>query len=147
MAAVIGGLVDAHARALEGTKTEDDPLDSCLEMAAQHLAPGGTMIIASGLDEPGQSFDSFVTSWARRASLQVVLISDAFEHEIPRGWYPFAAGRGRPEWGRCDLKMRSRADERLMHLAECGVSAVRLNVEHDPEMVIPELETFDATWT
>ncbi|TAL81548.1 MAG: DUF58 domain-containing protein [Beijerinckiaceae bacterium] len=147
MAAVIGGLVDAHAKALESAKMEDDSLDACLEMAAQHLAPGGALIIASGLDAPGPSFESFMTSWARRASLQVIVVSDAFEHERPRGWYPFATGSGRPEWGRFDVKTPAAKDERLMLLAKCGVSAVRLDVEHDPEIMIPELEALDVAWT
>jgi len=147
MAAVIGGLVDAHAKALASAKTDDEPLDACLEMAAQHMAPGGSLTIASGLDAPGQCLESFMMSWARRASLHVFVVSDAFEHERPRGWYPFATGGGRPAWGRFDSKMPAPEDERLMLLAKCGVSAVRLDVEQDPEITIPELEALDVAGT
>lgn len=147
MAAVIGGLVDAHAKALASAKTDDEPLDACLEMAAQNLAPGGALIIASGLDTPGPAFESFMTSWTLRTSLQVILVSDAFEHERPRGRYPFATGNGRPEWGRFDSKTLAAKDERLMLLEKCGVGAVRLDVEQDPEIMLPDLEALDVAGT
>jgi uncharacterized protein (DUF58 family) len=145
MAAIIGGLVDCHSRALDSGDVEDRPLSACLEMATQHLAPGGALVLASALDEAGPNFDALISSWARRASFQVMVISDAFEREAPRGWYPFTIGRGQPRWGWHAPKKNNVIDERLALLAKLGVSAVLVEVERDPEIMIPEIEPLDVT--
>lgn len=147
MAAVIGGLVESHAKALDSTISEDRPLATSLEMATQYLTPGGALVLASALDEPGPSFEALMSSWTRRASVHVIVISDAFEREAPRGWYPFTIGNGPPEWGRLESKRNTAVDERLTLLSKLGVSAVRLDVERDPEIMIPELESLDVTGT
>jgi uncharacterized protein (DUF58 family) len=144
MAAIISGLVDCHERALDSTDVEDRPLSESLEMATQHLPPGGALVLATALDEPGPNFEALISSCARRASVHVFVISDAFERQAPRGWYPFTIGRGQPEWGRFHGKKNNAIDERLALLAGLGVSAVLLEVERDPEIMIPELESLDV---
>lgn len=144
MAAIIAGLVDCHERALDSADVEDRPLSDSLEMATQHLAPGGALVLATALDEPGPNFEALISSWARRASVHVIVISDAFEREAPRGWYPFTIGKGQPEWGRLHAKKNTAIDERLALLAGLGVSSVLLEVERDPEIMIPELESLDV---
>ena len=77
----------------------------------------------------------------------MIVVADAFEREARRGWYPFTTGHGVPEWGCLNSTKNNVADERLMLLARCGVSAVRLEVERDPEIEIPDLEALNVAGT
>ena len=148
MAMVIDGLVQSHERALESDEREDKPLDQLLELAVRHLPHGGTLVIASALDEPGPAFVAFMATWARRVSLRVILVSDAFERERRRGWYPFVTGKSRRKWGRIGSDKGSISENaRLTLLAECGVNVVRLDSELDPESVVSELELLDVART
>ena len=144
MTAVVGAMVQAHARAVESKAVEDPPLDVALEMAARCLPRGGTLVMATALDETGDAFLSIAHSLMRRASLRVILVRDAFENEPPAGLYPFVTGRGRRGWGKIAASGAPRDDARLAMLADIGVRAVQLDAELEPEAFVPELERLDA---
>ena len=144
MTAVVGAMVQAHARAVESKAVEDPPLDVALEMAARCLPRGGTLVMATALDETGDAFLSIAHSLMRRASLRVILIRDAFENEPPAGLYPFVTGRGRRGWGKIAASGAPRDDARLAMLADIGVRAVQLDAELEPEAFVSELERLDA---
>ena len=144
MTAVVGAMVQAHARAVESKAVEDPPLDVALEMAARCLPRGGTLVMATALDETGDAFLSIAHSLMRSASLRVILIRDAFECRPPAGLYPFVTGRGRRGWGKIAGSGAPRDDARLAMLADIGVRPVQLDAELEPEAFVAVLERLDA---
>lgn len=100
MVAVIGGLVAAHkvalaaeAAALPSRAVADPPLAEVIEVAAKLIVnSGGSVVLASALDQPGETFDQTARALGRRAKLTVLLIQDAFELRPPPGSYRYVTG-------------------------------------------------------
>ncbi len=100
MAAIAGGLAEAHGRALAaGASPAPDPdLGAALE-AAGGLAPlGATLVLATALDDPGPDVPRLAEALARIGRLRVVLVRDAFQIAPPPGRYPYLAADGRRRW-------------------------------------------------
>jgi uncharacterized protein (DUF58 family) len=148
---VVGGLAAAHRGALEAAAamqdTRDRPLDDALELAAG-LTPGGaSLFLATGLDSPGEGFDSIATALNHRASLTVLLITDSFENDPPPGSYPFMTAAGRLRWARFGGERgaaRRPADPRLGQLARLDLATIVVDAGHDPERMAEDLDLFDG---
>jgi uncharacterized protein (DUF58 family) len=141
MRAVIGCLVDSHARALATGDVKDAPLDRALAIATRCLPRAAALIIATALDEPGESFASVVRSLAHRGDLSIILVSDAFERERPAGLYSFVTRAGGHGWARVErTRIASADDPHLSNLTDLGARTVRLDTELEPEAVLPILE-------
>ena len=136
MVAVIGGLGRAHAAALALPAAADPPLAAALETSARTLRRGGTVVLASGLDSPGDGFDEAVRQLVHRVDLRVALISDAFERAPPPGTYPFltfAGRRGVRSVAGGPQTPASRHAAEAARLARLGAAAVRFDAERPPE--------------
>lgn len=143
MSAVIGVMARAHADALAEADRPDPPLDAALETAVGALPRGGHLILATGLDEPGERFDDVLRAARARVSTTVLLVADAFEREAPRGAYAFATRGGKVGWlsGR---RRDTEGDARRARLAALGVPLVTIEASAGPERVAPLLERLDA---
>ena len=139
MAGVLGLLARAHAAALRGTGQDDPPLAGALEAAARVTPAGATLCVASGLDAPGEGFDTVVRWLARRNDVQFVIVRDAFEQAPPAGLFPFTANGG----GAGMLAVRRNAplpdDDRCARLHALGASAVFVDASAAPESFAPGL--------
>ncbi|WP_282607001.1 DUF58 domain-containing protein [Pelagibius sp. Alg239-R121] len=144
MVAVIGGLAAAHrdalATAAESRDLEDQPLEVALEMAAGLVPAGGSVFLATGLDNPGKGFDALAVALNRRAALTVLLVTDAFERRAPAGSYPFISGQGRIRWALIGGEKREAAkDRRIEHLTRLGIVVVPVDASAGPEVMADDL--------
>jgi uncharacterized protein (DUF58 family) len=87
MIAVTGALAAAHRAAFASDAR--NPLDQALQLASDLLPSGGTLVLATGLDDPGPDFDMLARRIAGRGRLRVCLVIDAFETAPPPGSYPY----------------------------------------------------------
>jgi uncharacterized protein (DUF58 family) len=135
MMTVIAGMARAHRKALESDDVEEPSLDEFMELGTRCLPRGGALILASALEHTGASFERMARSLARRGALRIIVVSDAFEHAPPPGFYPFIAREGHRSHGAIDHNSRnaSRDDARLSRLRDLGVLSVRLDAEVEPE--------------
>ena len=95
---VIGGLVDAHAEALEAVRSgraDDLPLDIALSRIDRLVPSGAEIVIASGFDNSGTGLTDRLDALARRRKPQLVLVTDAEASRMPRGRYPLRLPDGR----------------------------------------------------
>lgn len=143
MSAVVGAMARAHADALAEADKADPPLADSLETAIGALPRGGRLVLASGLDEPGERFDDIVKAARSRVSVSVLLISDAFERDAPRGVYAFTDRGGRSGW-LSGAKRAKTADARLDRLTQLGVTVASIDASTGPEQILPLLERVDA---
>ncbi|WP_075217582.1 DUF58 domain-containing protein [Mongoliimonas terrestris] len=153
MVAAIGGLARAHRRALSavaagGEATGDGGLsvpglEAALENAARMLPPGGTLVLASGLDGADEAFDTAARRVTQRVDLDVLVLSDAFERVPPRGVYPFQAPDGRRAVGLIDGPPRT-GDGRVERMRALGARALLLPAEASPETIAHQMEGLDA---
>ena len=132
MMTVIAAMARAHRKALESEDVEEPPLDEFMELGTRCLPRGGVLVLATALEQTGASFERSARSLARRGALRVILVSDAFEHAPPPGFYPFIARAGHRSQGAID-RNASRDDARLARLRDLGVLTVRLDAEVEPE--------------
>lgn len=151
MIAVVGGLAAAHRAALEAaseTPTDEGrPLDDMIELAIRLAPTGGSVFLASGLDDEGEHFDQFAAALNRRAALTMLLITDAFEHRPPAGSYPFMTRAGRVGWASFLANRFSAApDPRIDRLAHLGIAVVPIDAGRGPEAMVAELEKYDGPW-
>lgn len=143
MSAVVGVMARAHADALAESDLPDPPLADRLETAVGALPRGGHLILASGLDEPGERFDEVIKAAKTRVSITMLLVADAFERDAPKGAYAFLSRDGRAGW----LSGRRRDpedDPRRRRLLALGVPVVTVEASLGPEQVAPLLERLDA---
>ena len=101
---VIGGLVAAQRNAF-GMERSDE-LATELEGAFRWLPHGGTAVLASSLDAPGDAFAPLASSVGRRSRFELLLICDSFEIDPPAGHYPFRTGDLPPDIAVIDGKSR-----------------------------------------
>lgn len=95
---VIGGMVQAHAHALEAVAAgqgSDPPLDQALARAGRLAPSGSEIVIASGFDAPGATLSDRVAELARRRTPRLILITDGAAEALPRGRYPVRLADGR----------------------------------------------------
>ncbi|MDQ0472255.1 DUF58 domain-containing protein [Labrys wisconsinensis] len=134
MPAVIGALHRAHARALSETVPDRTALSDMLEMAAALAPRGGVILAATGLDQPGDRFETEARRIGRRCDLGIALVSDAFERKAPPGTYPyltFDGARG-VRLVRRDLPADDHGP-RIAALRALGLRAVRFDAEQPPQ--------------
>lgn len=152
MIAVIGALAAAHKEALATafeSKAPDDgqTLERPIELAARLAPVGSSVFLASGLDEPGETFDTLAVALNRRTALTVLLITDAFEQRPPPGSYPFMTRSGRVGWASfLTNRFSAEPDPRINRLAQLGINAIPLDAGRGPEAMVTELERFDGPW-
>jgi uncharacterized protein (DUF58 family) len=137
MFSVIGELAAAHRDALANLETRDPPLAAILE-EAEGLAGAGSIIVATGLDAPGDGFDGVAERLARKRDLSVALIADHFELDPLRGAYPYRTGDGDAGW----LRVAGSAgpDARRARLRRLGVSYMQIDVAQGPDAMASALE-------
>lgn len=141
MTAVVGVMARAHARALAQPDRADPPLAEALDTAVGALPRGGHLVLATGLDAPGDRFDEVVKAARARISITVLLIADGFETSPPKGVFAFLTRDGRSGW----LSGRGAgADPRVARLTELGLPVFPLDASIGPERTAPLLERLDA---
>jgi len=134
MTTVIAGMARAHRKALESHDVQEPPLEEFMELGDRCLPRGGALVLASALEQTGAGFERIARSLARRGALRVILVSDAFEHAPPPGFYPFMTREGHRAQGAIDRNRNaSSGDTRLSDLRDLGVLTVRLDAEVEPE--------------
>ena len=143
MSAIVGVMARAHADALAEPDRPDPPLADSLETAVGALPRGGHLVIASGLDEPGDRFDEVMKAAKSRVTVSVLLVADAFERDAPRGAYAFMSRAGKAGWlsGR---KREVEDDPRRARLIALGLTVISVDAAAGPERVAPTLERLDG---
>jgi uncharacterized protein (DUF58 family) len=141
MISLIGELAGAHRDALASAEAHDPPLAAILN-EAEGLAGSGAIIVATGLDAPGDGFDELAERLARKRDLSIALIADRFEIDPPRGGYPFRTNEGDAGWLR--ITENSPPDARLARLRRLGVDFVQIDAALGPEEMANALERLDS---
>ena len=131
MIAVVGGLVTAHQKAFQ-TKG-DPPLSDALELAANILPAGGTLILATGMDNPGGEFDPLVSRLARHGRLGVCLIVDEFEVSAPAGTYPYLTSSQGMAYATLGPAGQHREDPRIERLQALGADVFPIAAAANPD--------------
>ena len=145
MIGLIGTLAEAHRAALDDRGAEDSLLSDMLETAATVAGPGGTIIVATGLDTPGPRFDTVVSGLSERHDLIFCLIEDHFEREPTPGTYPFTTADGGRGWLRVDQASRRVAlEDKASALKRLGASALRVPSSATPDQNAILLEQVDG---
>lgn len=86
---VVGALVRGHAAAMEtGTDGQTQPLGAALVRATTMLHPGASVLLATGLDLPGDDFAAAAEALMRKCRLEVLLVQDAVALSPPPGVFP-----------------------------------------------------------
>lgn len=149
MIALIGTLAEAHREALGDPAERDPPLASILDTAATLSSTGTTIIVATGLDDPGADFDNVVLRITRHHDLVFLLTEDAFERDPPLGDYPFSTAEGQGGWlridrGRTRRDKTRRSEDRIGRLRRLGAQATLLSVDIPVEHNVQTLEQIDG---
>lgn len=82
MAQVVGCVARSHDWAVDHPGTPR-ALASDLTQAARHVPRGAGIILASGLDHPGDDLDAALATLRARGPVQILLIEDMFERSPP----------------------------------------------------------------
>ncbi|KRS10958.1 hypothetical protein XM53_18730 [Roseovarius atlanticus] len=96
---VIGGLVEAHARALEDAARDKGASGGALSLdralhRLERLAPSGSeIVIASGFDAPGEELVKVLDGLGQRRAIRLLLVSNT--EALPAGRYPVRLADGR----------------------------------------------------
>jgi uncharacterized protein (DUF58 family) len=141
MVSVIGELAGAHRNALADAETRDPPLAAILK-EAEGFAGAGAMIVATGLDGPGDGFDELAERLARKRDMSIALIADRFEIDPPRGAYPFRTNEDDAGWLR--ITQGVAPDARLARLRWLGVNFMQIDAALGPEAMARALERLDG---
>ena len=137
MVRLIGAMAQAHRAAMANAETNDPPLAQALEAADRIAGTGGSIVVATALDAPGDDFDALASRIARKRALVFVLVCDAFELRPPPGSYPHAAG-----WLR--IGAAPPPDPRPARLERLGARVVQLDSSLAPEAMAQALERADG---
>ena len=150
MIALVGTLAEAHREALNDRSERDPPLADMLDTAATLSTTGSTIVVATGLDQPGADFNNAVLRITRRHDLIFLLVEDAFERDPPLGDYPFSTAEGQAGWLRIDSAQKRRRDneqkieDRIASLRRLGAQASRVSAEIRAEDHVQILEQIDG---
>lgn len=132
MLAVIGGMVRAHAtalqQALDGSQT-DPPLDAALARVARVAPTGAEIVIASGFDAPGDRLDDRLGQLSQRRTPRLIRIGDAGSTDLPAGAYPMRLPDGTKR--RVRISGPRRAESAQPHVA--GLPVLSLDAGDDVE--------------
>ena len=123
MLAVIGGLVRAHAAALQGAALTDPPLDAALSGLRLVAPRGAVLVIASALDNPGEGFEAAIGRLAQHHRPRFLLVGDHALQELPAGTYPIQG----PDGQRRVARLRQTAVSGDSGLAVAGHAVWRLD--------------------
>ncbi len=143
MTAVVGVMARAHARALGQTDRADPPLADALETAVGALPRGGRLVLATGLDAPGDGLDDVLRAATARIGVSVLLVTDPFERTAPAGSYAFLTRSGRRGW-LSGARASAAPDARVHRLSALGVPVFTVDVAASPEQTAAALERIDA---
>lgn len=96
MLAVVGGLVKAHAMALEEVRDglHEAPLDRALMRLKRIVPRGAIVVVASALDTRGEAFDEVIGDLAQRRHPRFLIAEDRALRALPPGYYPMATPDG-----------------------------------------------------
>lgn len=150
MIAVAGGLAHAHAQALrDAASTAQDrsepPLAAALDLAARLAPRGASVLLASGLDQPGAGFDEAAGALTRRADLAALIVVDAFERRASPDLLPFVDASGTRRLGRVAETFDADRDPRFTRLRRLGVDAVPITTTDEPATMLAALEALDGS--
>lgn len=110
---------------------------------------GGTtsLIIATGLDKPGNYFDSILSRIVKHRDVTFLLISDPFERAPPPGKYPYHTMDGLTGQIFVNQKeFRHKPDIWARHLLRIGARSLHINIEYTaPEMASILERIFDGS--
>lgn len=135
MIAVTGALASAHRAALQARAAST--LDRAVQLASGFLPSGATLVLATGLDDPGSDFDMLARRIAERGRLCICLIIDAFEAAPPPGSYPYLAPGKEVSIATIGNK-RGFADPRIARLRGLGAEVFPIHAGDAPEeMEVP----------
>ena len=110
MLAVIGGLVRAHAGALDSAlaaarggkpKFADPTLGETLSVLHRIVPRGASVLIATALDSLGEDFDAVMGRLTQHRSPRFVLIEEGALQSLPTGHYPLRGPDGARRSARC----------------------------------------------
>ncbi len=93
MLAVCGALARLHAAACDGASAAPETLAACLDRVGAGIAPGMSVCLATGLDDPGEGFAMAAAALMQKGRLEVLLIQDAVEMTPPSGTFAARLGR------------------------------------------------------
>lgn len=127
MALVSGCLARTHAAALQAARGGDHPLRPLapdLLRAARQSPRGAGIVLATGLDDPGDAWDAALAALCARGPLRLILIEDRFETDPPRRALPWTGAEG-PSHGDFSAlgALRAQRADRLAQLP--GVQVLR----------------------
>ena len=124
MLEIAGVLAHTHAAAMGAQLAEVVPLsDRLIEIAAR--VPSGTaVLLATGMDTPGDGFADIATDLIRRNRFEILLVQDAVETAPPPGRFTARIG---------DILSRGRfgASPTAAVLSERGIAARIVRAEAD----------------
>lgn len=136
MVSVIGNLAAAHQAAF--AKAQEQPLAQALDVAARVLPSGGTVILATGLDDPGDDFGVMAERLMMRGRLNICLVVDAFEKVPPPGTYPFVTAESEIQFAAIAGSRPETADRRQAYLLGLGINVFPIDAAAGPEaMEVP----------
>ncbi|SFR12356.1 DUF58 domain-containing protein [Poseidonocella sedimentorum] len=111
MLRVAAALDAAHRAALNDAPPQEPlTLDRAMHGAARLIRPGTTVILATGLDDPGRGLEPALGRLARRADLMLLAVTDPLQADPPALDLPFADPGGRVLWGRLPAARPGGAD-------------------------------------
>lgn len=129
MALVAGLLARVHAAAL-AEPDRQRPLAPDLLPAARQAPRGAGIVLATGLDTPGEGLDAALAALRARGPVQILLVEDVFETAPPAHALPYASGSG-IAIGSFDALPAARL-ERAAALGRAGMSVTRVGTGERP---------------
>lgn len=129
MALVAGLLARAHAAALH-EPARQRPLAPDLLPAARLAPRGAAMVLATGLDDPGEGLEAAFAALRARGPLRLLLVEDPFEIAPPPRPLPYATGAALAV-GRFDHLPAARLD-RAAALGRAGLAVTRVSTADPP---------------
>lgn len=124
MAQVAGCLARAHDRALIH-RGDVRPLAPDLLRAARQVPRGAGILLATGLDQPGEGLDAALAALRARGALRLLLVEDVFERSPPGDALPYIGPDG-PAYGRFS-ELAAMRDARAERLRRSGQQVQRLS--------------------
>lgn len=104
MVQIATALANGHREALESARSTAGricpALDAQVEQILRITPKGGSVLLATGLDTPGQNLRNTLHELASRARLEVLLIRDALERNPPRHELPYFTADPATRWGK-----------------------------------------------
>lgn len=101
MPGIAAMLERAHAEALSAPySTATFPLDAALERVGRLVRRGGSLVLATGLDDLGDDIENVLDRLRPRLRIVLMAVRDAVQTTPPTRELPFAVAGGAVRWGR-----------------------------------------------